>query len=115
PVNFGEVCFETPQNTFIGRLDDTGHYTVSNTEDGNGIPPGDYTVYLSGTSLVSTGKPAKTAARDKGNTELVAMTETVRVHPKYTQPGTDALKFAVKKDGEKHFDFTVERPPQKRR
>jgi hypothetical protein len=107
PVSFGEVCFETAQNTFLGRLDPNGYYTVGNTKDGRGIPPDDYTVYLSGTSLVQT-------VPGKGNSDVVVMVEKQRVHPKHTHPNSDALKFTVKKDGKKTFDFTVERPPQKK-
>ncbi|MDR1958847.1 MAG: hypothetical protein LBQ54_07375 [Planctomycetaceae bacterium] len=106
PVNFGEVCFETAQKTFLGRLDQNGNYAVGNTKDGTGIPPGEYTVYLSGTSLVS-AKPGK------GDSELIATVETVRVHPKYTQPGPGAFKFTVEEGGKKTLDLTVERPPQK--
>jgi len=105
-VNFGEVCFETAQNTFLGRLDSNGDYTVGDTKDGAGIPPGDYIVYLSGTSLVK-------ESAGKGNSDVVNTLEIQRVHPKHTHSDPDALKFTVKKDGEKTFDFTVERPPQK--
>jgi hypothetical protein len=108
PVNFGEVCFETEKNTFLGRLNQNGYYTVGNTKDGTGIPPGDYTVYLSGTSLVQT-----VSGKNNSESDVAAMIEKQRVHSKHTQPGSNALKFTVKKDGEKTFDFTVERPPQK--
>ncbi|MDR1491195.1 MAG: hypothetical protein LBT05_00490 [Planctomycetaceae bacterium] len=106
PVNFGAVCFETAENTFYGTLDQNGFYAVGDTHDGAGIPPGNYQVWLSGTVLTED-------IPSKGNDGLFNTKETVRVHPKYTLPNPDGLKFEVKRNGAKTFDFTAERPPKK--
>jgi hypothetical protein len=44
PLTVGAVCFETPENSFIGRLDKNGHYSVGENNNGDGIPQGTYTV-----------------------------------------------------------------------
>ncbi|MDR1924285.1 MAG: carboxypeptidase-like regulatory domain-containing protein [Planctomycetaceae bacterium] len=102
PVNFGTVCFETEKNTYTGRLDDNGNYSVGDRKDGAGIPAGEYVVWLSGTMLVEEGEK-----KGEDNYEII---ETERVHPKYTLPDAKTLKFEVKKGGNNKFDFKVERP-----
>ena len=114
PVSFGAVVFETSKNSFTGKLDQQGHYAVGDTGDGAGIPPGDYTVWLSGTALqrVSAAKGNK----GDGENEGFESEETPRVHPKHTSPQSpDALKFTVKSDGGKTFNFIVQRPPAAKR
>jgi hypothetical protein len=109
PVNFGSVCFETCENTFYAKLDENGYYSIGDTQDGVGIPAGEYQVWLSGTVLTE-------EIQGKNNDGHFDVKETIRVHPKYTLPDYDALKFEVKRGGSKTFDFTVERPdnPQKK-
>ncbi|MDR1382557.1 MAG: hypothetical protein LBJ67_01725 [Planctomycetaceae bacterium] len=107
-VNFGRVVFETPENSFTGKLNEQGYYTVGVDKDGTGIPPGNYTVWLAGTADV---KFTATKGNKGGDNETFDSEETPRVHEKYTTPhSSNALKFEVKRGGAKTFDFTVERP-----
>ncbi|MDR2755733.1 MAG: hypothetical protein LBC20_08515 [Planctomycetaceae bacterium] len=110
PVNFGYVVFETPENSFTGALDAQGHYAIGVNKDGTGIPPNEYTVWLAGTASVKY-TTIKKSKNDESDDETFDSEETPRVHSKYTSPhSADALKFEVKRGGEKTFDFTVERP-----
>ena len=109
PVSFGSVVFETPKDSFTGKLDQQGRYAIGDTKDGTGIPPGDYTVWLSGTALQRVSA-AKGNSED-GGSEGFESEETPRVHSKHTSPHSpDALKFSATPGGSKTFDFTVERP-----
>jgi hypothetical protein len=103
PVNFGSVCFETSENTYSARLDKNGYYSIGDTKDGAGIPEGAYRIWLSGTVLTED-------IPNKNNDGYFEVKETMRVHPKYTLPNHDSLKFEVKRGGKTTFDFTVERP-----
>ncbi|MDR2345726.1 MAG: hypothetical protein LBE18_06635, partial [Planctomycetaceae bacterium] len=110
PVNFGYVVFETSKNSFTGALDEKGHYSIGVDKDGTGIPPDKYTVWLAGTAVVKY-TITKNNKNETNNDEVFDSDETPRVHSKYTSPhSADALKFEVKRGGEKTFNFTVERP-----
>jgi hypothetical protein len=103
PVGFGSVVFESPKESFSGRLDQNGYYTIGISNDGKGVPAGTYKVWLSGTALVE-------EIQQKGNHKGFDSKVTVRVASKYTNPNSTNLKFEVKHDGSKKFNFTVERP-----
>ncbi|MDR2116777.1 MAG: hypothetical protein LBP87_10410 [Planctomycetaceae bacterium] len=118
PLTRGTVIFESPTHSFPGYLDEKGHYAVGDTKDGAGIPPGDYTVWIAGTALIQDVVPKKNSSKQKVVNEDDELTyadtfEIPQVHPKYTRPNSDALKFTVKRDVSKTFDITVERPPKK--
>jgi hypothetical protein len=49
PVHPGKVCFSTEKETFFGRLDKNGHYSIGEFKDGEGIKPGKYNVWLAET------------------------------------------------------------------
>ncbi|MDR1140552.1 MAG: carboxypeptidase-like regulatory domain-containing protein [Planctomycetaceae bacterium] len=101
PVDFGLVVFESPKESFSGRLDQNGHYTIN-----EGIPAGTYKIWLSGTALLE-------EIPQKGNSEAFDTKTTVRVASKYTNPNSTDLTFEATHSENKTFDFTVERPSSK--
>jgi hypothetical protein len=103
PVNFGSVCFNSNNKTYYGYLDKNGHYSPGELKDGDGVPHGNYNVWLSGTVLSK--EILNKEGESTGNSK-----ETFRVAEKYTLLETTDLKFEVKRGGSKTFDFTVERP-----
>ncbi|MDR0610663.1 MAG: carboxypeptidase-like regulatory domain-containing protein [Planctomycetaceae bacterium] len=103
PVGFGSVVFESPKESFSGRLDPNGHYTIGVNNDSKGVPAGTYKVWLSGTTLLE-------EIPQKGNSEVFDTQTTVRVASKYTNPNSTDLTVEAVHNGNKTFDFTVERP-----
>jgi hypothetical protein len=103
PVNFGCVCFDNNGKTYYGYLDNKGHYSPGELKDGDGVPCGNYKIWLSGTVLSE-------EILDKEGESTGKSYDTFRVTEKYTSPKTTDLKFEVKHGGSKTFDFTVERP-----
>ncbi|MDR2707039.1 MAG: hypothetical protein LBC02_14800 [Planctomycetaceae bacterium] len=103
PVGFGSVVFESPKESFSGQLDPNGHYAIGINNDGKGIPAGTYKIWLSGTAL-------QEEIPQKGDGEAFDTKTTVRVASKYTNPDSTDLVFEVVRNGNKTFDFTVERP-----
>ncbi|MDR0870253.1 MAG: hypothetical protein LBN39_05610 [Planctomycetaceae bacterium] len=116
--------FDSPTHSFPGYLDEQGGYAVGESEDGAGVPPGDYTVWLAGTAIVKEAVPKKkqktpkTAIDENGVEEQLEYPDTFeipQVSQQYTLPDTSPLKFAVKSDGPKTFDIVVERYSNKKR
>ncbi|MDR2705004.1 MAG: hypothetical protein LBC02_04415, partial [Planctomycetaceae bacterium] len=103
PLNFGEVCFTEGNKTFFGRVKENGYYAPGEFKDGDGIPPGQYNVWLSRTIQSE-------MILDKYGNESDEVKQVQCVDKKYTKPETSDLKFEVKRGGETTFDFTVERP-----
>ena len=87
PVPSGIVFFENPQFSYRGIIRD-GVYEIEGVTSGSGLPPGTYTVYVTGSD------PA---------TDLSLFEE------KFTNPATSGLVFEVQKGQKNVFDITVER------
>jgi hypothetical protein len=103
PLNFGEVCFTEGEKTFFGRIQENGYYAPGEFQDGDGIPPGKYQVWLARTVLAE-------PILNRNGEESDEVKQTERVDKKYTTAETTELTFEVKRGGSKKFDFTVERP-----
>jgi hypothetical protein len=103
PLDCGEVCFTEGNKTFFGRVKENGYYAPGEFKDGDGIPPGQYNVWLSRTIQSK-------MILDKHGNESDEVQQIERVDKKYTAPESSGLIFEVKHDGSKKFDFTVERP-----
>jgi len=97
PVTFGTVFFVTPSTVSQAGIQKDGSYTVGSSSVADGMPKGEYQVYLvveEVTSKVVGGQTQNTY------TSLIA--------PKYTKAETSELKFTA--DGKtRRFDIRVER------
>ncbi|MDR1384976.1 MAG: carboxypeptidase-like regulatory domain-containing protein [Planctomycetaceae bacterium] len=49
PLEFGKVVFENDKNSFVGRIGKDGNFSMGRLKDGNGIPRGNYRVYIAET------------------------------------------------------------------
>ncbi|MDR0870250.1 MAG: carboxypeptidase-like regulatory domain-containing protein [Planctomycetaceae bacterium] len=121
PVSFGQVCFSDARSSFYSSLNKEGRYSLGVTSDGAGIPPGEYTVWLAGTVEVkqilvkSKKKKVDSEEESADEPEYIDGDEIQRVAQQYTLPDNSPLKFTVKSDGPKTFDFVVERYSNKKR
>ena len=109
PVTHGCVTFESDSNELaLGMLDNNGNYVLGRHKDGDGIKPGFYKIWLTGTNITQSSP----TATQSGMGMMMNSTTTVTVHPKYQRKDSSGLTFEAKPGGPKTFDFTVERPEQ---
>lgn|GEM_PF-350908 len=110
PVTHGCVTFESSDSNelALGMLDKNGNYSMGRNKDGDGIKPGTYKVWLTGTNITQTNLTASQSAMGMGQT--MNSTTTVTVHPKFQRKDTSGLTFEAKRGGPTTFNFTVERP-----
>ena len=108
PVTHGCVTFECGHELALGMLDKSGHYRLGRFKDGDGIKPGEYSVWLTGTNITET----KVDTSGGGLYRAASSTTTATVHKKFTSKSTSNLTFDAKPGGSKTFDFVVEKPEQ---
>ena len=104
PLTVGSVCFRSESNTFHGKIDKNGYYSPGGLKEGEGIPYGNYEVWISGTDW---SEPIPT--RDGSEPSNFKIFSTVA--SKYTSPNPNGLTFEAKKGGPRKFDIVVERAP----
>jgi hypothetical protein len=93
PVQYGVVNFVTDDFIARGQIDKNGYYRIGTTRAGNGLPAGEYKIYISSTTL--------SIHPDEGGGY-----KTI-IHPKYEKPETSGLELSVK--GSQEFNIEVER------
>jgi len=99
PVTEGGVIFVTSTFQSRGMITSDGTYTLSSTGNDDGIPPGEYKVFLTGVE--------RTIKIDRPDGSYETRSEPL-ILEKYTSPETSELTFTV--DGKKkRFDIQVER------
>lgn len=96
PLTTGTVCFETSEFAFYGDLKPNGTYSMGKTEDGQGIPPGEYKVRIQGAQLPD-------GLDSDGNVKYKPL-----IDAKFSDASTSGLTCTV--DGKTQFDFQVTPP-----
>lgn len=94
----GTVIFQSMDNKFMsrGEIQSDGSYKMSSESANDGIPPGEYRVYVSGISAMPEGPPS------------AMMLPVLLCDPKYTDPDTSGIICKVPAPGNK-FDIVLER------
>ena len=110
PLTIGEVIFESNTVQARGPIDTAGKYTMGTIKDGDGVPPGQYRVYVSG-AVEPTGKqlpyyPGGEPMPTDTPTTYPEMRSLIDV--KHTQSITSGLTCDV--TGSQKFDITVSKP-----
>jgi hypothetical protein len=95
PVERGVVNFVTDNYIARGPIDKNGYYNVGSTKAGNGLPKGDYRIYI--TSTVKILPP-----ENGGGPTYVTV-----IQLKYEKPDTSGLTLNV--TGSQKFDIEVDR------
>lgn len=104
PVKFGVVVFNGDKDQGRGTIKD-GKYSAGLLKDGEGLPPGSYTVSAENASSPMGAAMSRAVVDMDGNRSAV---ETEAVESYYTKaPQTIEVKKAMT------YDFTVERGPRK--
>ena len=97
PVTFGNVFFVTPTTISQAGIREDGTYRVGSVSVADGMPKGEYQVYLVVEEVTSMEVGGQTAT-----------TYTSLIAPKYTNPDTSGLTYTA--DGKtRRFDIQVER------
>ncbi|MGL4942825.1 MAG: hypothetical protein ACRC46_06505 [Thermoguttaceae bacterium] len=95
PLTQGTICFETGTYLARGAVGKDGKYTVASVSTRDGLPPGTYKVYLTGTTL---------SERDGPKLKMTPL-----VNKKYASAETSGLTVEVTAST-KTYDFKVDRP-----
>ena len=97
PATCGIVIFQTDNFISKGEIMSDGSYTMSSAKENDGIPPGDYKVYVSG--ITKTGK---------GSATLLPVPLCA---PKFEKPHTSGLTCTIPAP-ENKFDIVLEPHPK---
>lgn len=93
PLKTGSITFETATFMASGNINPDGTFVLTSLDEGDGLPPGDYTVTI--------------AALDPARPD----TAILLTDEKYSNPTTTPLKAKVNSSAEQnHFEFTVTKP-----
>lgn len=96
PLTTGTVCFATSQFVFYGDLQPDGTYSMGKIRDGQGIPDGDYHVYVQGAQVAD------------GLDENDSVKYKFLIDEKFRDASTSGLNCAV--SGRTIYDFQVSSP-----
>lgn len=94
PLPTGKVIFSTDSFQADGRIGPDGSYRLGSLKKDDGLPPGNYKVYIRGASDIT----------DDGETPLI--------DGKFADYKTTPLSCEIKRGGPKTFDFKVASPTQ---
>jgi len=112
PLTVGKVTFETDKFSASGPLKEDGTYRLGTLSERDGIPPGQYKVFIAGamqqggTSNVSVPTASGGGPRATTSTEMPVFMPAVA--PKYTTASNSGITCDVKKS--MTFNFEVEPP-----
>jgi hypothetical protein len=98
PLTKGEVIFQNDTAQYAGAINADGTYIMNGAVQGSGIPNGTYTVYVTGTTVVTATSPDPTLA--SAPKELVAA--------EFTSKSKSSLTCEVK--GSMTHDIEVKAP-----
>jgi hypothetical protein len=107
PLTEGAIAFVSGTHQARSEIDKDGKYTLGFQGESDGLPKGEYRVYIQAVHVETQRGTEKDAY---GEPVIVGRTETPLIAAKYTSPDTSGLTFTV--DGKtKTFDIEVERAP----
>ena len=104
PLTTGAVTFQSGDYVAKGILKPDGTYVLGSTSTKDGLPPGEYQVFVNGAVKVEEQRVGGTAMGGVS----VGITIPL-IDAKYADPSTSGLVVKVDRRT-KRFDFTVERP-----
>jgi len=107
PLTKGQVMFQ--KEGFVGsaNIQKDGTYSAGKLKDGDGLPPGQYEVFITGTAMYDDSEvetPQEFVAGGKPNFRTSTPVEVIDF--KYMAPNTSGLKVDVK--GATKYDIKVE-------
>jgi len=98
PLTKGQVMFQKEGFVASGNIRSDGTYSAGKLKDGDGLPPGKYQVFITGTSVLG----------GAGSSPSTMSPQRNLINIKYTAPNTSGLTVEV--NGKTEFNITVEPP-----
>ena len=108
PLTKGTVCFESTKEQCKGEIDSSGSYTMGYLGTSDGVPPGDYKVFIVG-AVDDTGETITSRNRrvDSRWTREQPVVQPL-INAKYTLSSTSGLTCTV--NGSTKYDIKVSKP-----
>ena len=110
PLTVGFVCFDTPTMTLIGVINSSGEYKISGASPQEGVPAGEYQVYIAGAVKSGNENAGPTVLDADGNAlvKTIEKPDIPLIHSKFTTKSSSGLKCEVK--GKTTFNIEVTKP-----
>jgi len=106
PVGRGHVVFEKEGFSANGEIKEDGSYVMGSLKANDGVPVGDYTVYITGATQIGQSVQFQSRGADGRMMMSSIPSLTPIIASKYTSAETSDLKCQVKKS--MTFDIQVE-------
>jgi len=106
PLTSGTVIFDDGSHIARGDIQPDGTYVVGFQGVKDGIPKGEYSVYIQAIKVEMTTRPDQDG---DGRDEVVDMRETPLIHQKHMDRSTSGWKITIPSSS-KTLDLEVERP-----
>ena len=104
PLTMGTIAFVQGAHQARSEIDSDGRYKLGFEKDGDGLPPGEYQIYIQAVQVETAMDPAN----EDGISEEIILSVTPLIADRYKNPETSGLSFIA--DGKsKTFDIQVER------
>lgn len=88
---------------FQGGIRKDGRFSIGEWKDGDGIPPGEYRVWIANANKVEN-------IYDKSGERIVRRIDKIVVDRKYESPETSGLSFEIKPDQKNQIEIVVGKP-----
>lgn len=98
PLDMGLVIVENETFMARGEIKSDGSYTIGSVAERDGLPTGEYKVYITGAAKQVGTKPNGDPLRE------------LLIEPKYSSPDTSELSVSIQKATK--FDITVTKPAE---
>jgi hypothetical protein len=110
PLEIGTVVFANTATQASGQLTKGGNYTLGSLGSNDGIPKGEYTIFIEKANQYVDTDIIDEEATSEGNTSKIYVKKLIPlIHSKHTSMNTSELKLKV--DGSTNtFDIKVDRP-----
>ena len=108
PVTRGTICFLKGGQIARGDIKEDGAFVVGFEKETNGLPPGKYAVFLTGTDKVTTTVVGKTVNSSGQEKDVVNITYEPQIAKKYESADTSGLTVEVNAST-KVYDIVVDR------
>ena len=111
PLKKGQVMFQKDGFVGSGNIQKDGTYSAGKQKDGDGLPPGKYQVFLTGTSDYDNSAAEQNPGTFGGGPKFAMPMPINLIANKFTAPNTSGLTMEVTSKGPNKFDIVVD-PPQ---
>jgi hypothetical protein len=108
PVSKGVIVFDAlQQNSYAAKINADGSYISANKKQNQGIPPGNYKIWLAQTEQIeNTYGPAG---------ETLVSKAIPQIAKEYCSVKTTPLELEVKSGGAMTFDIVIKKPAEKKK